>query len=178
MKDQTIYREAPAYYHPFLDLVGTDDLLQELERSRNSTMEMMDRIAPEQEHFTYQPGKWTTNQVIRHIIDTERIFAYRALRFSRADATELPGFDENAYIDNLRGLDLRLADLKDEYGWVRGSTIALFRTMTPDMLDFRGRANQLPITARVIGFITVGHNLHHVEFLRRHYLTEDRQDAR
>lgn len=174
MKDQTIYREAPAYYHPFLDLVETDDLLLALEQSRDGTLALMDRIAPEQEHFTYQSGKWTTNQVIRHVIDTERIFAYRALRFSRSDATELPGFDENAYIDHLRGVELRLADLKDEYAWVRGSTIALFRSMTPGMLDFQGKANGLPISARVIGFIAVGHNLHHVDFLRRHYLSTEK----
>ncbi|MFZ5946579.1 MAG: DinB family protein [Stygiobacter sp.] len=170
MTDKTIYQDAPKYCHYFFDLVQTDDLLNELKKSKIFTDNLFKLITAEKENYSYAPNKWTTKEVIRHIIDCERVYTYRALRFSRFDNTELSGFDENKYIDSIKGLEQNLADLKDEYDNVRKSTIALFKAMTKEMLDFKGTANNVGFTARTLGFMTVGHNLHHCNFIKTKYL--------
>ncbi|HWQ82800.1 MAG TPA: DinB family protein [Ignavibacteria bacterium] len=170
MKDKTIYKDAPDYCHSLFDLVESDDLLFELEKSRQFTMQVFKQITEDKENYSYEPGKWTTKEVIRHIIDCERIYTYRALRFSRFDDTELSGFDENKYIERIKGLELNLTDLKNEYENVRKATIDLFKVMTDDMLNFKGIANEVSFTAKAIGFMTVGHNLHHCNFIRTKYL--------
>lgn len=170
MTDKRIYRDAPSYCHYFFDLVGTDDLLAELHKSKTQTEGLFLRITPEIENFSYAIGKWTIKEVIRHIIDCERVYTYRALRFSRFDETELSGFDENKYIDNLKPTAYNLADLKDEYTAVRTATIALFKSMTDEMLDFKGKANNVLFTARTLGFMTIGHNIHHCNFIVDNYL--------
>jgi len=173
MTDKTIYKDAPDYCHYFFDLVETDNLLDELQKSYQITNELFQLITPEKENFSYQPDKWTTKEAIRHIIDCERVYTYRAFRFSRFDNTELPGFDENKYIETIKGKALNLSDLKDEYENTRKSTIALFKTMTNEMLDFKGPANKVYFTARSLGFMTVGHNLHHCNFIKTKYLNKN-----
>jgi uncharacterized damage-inducible protein DinB len=165
MTNKKIYEDAPAYCHDYFNLVETDDLLNELVKSYQSTQELFGLITPENENHSYQPGKWTIKEVLRHIIDCERVYTYRAFRFSRFDDTELAGFDENNYIEVLKGQEQTLSDLKEEYKQVRRSTIALFKTMTNEMLDFKGTANNVGFTARALGFMTVGHNVHHVKYI-------------
>lgn len=172
MIDKTIYQDAPQYFHYFFDLVQSDDLLAELEKSNKLTQELFSLITPEKENYSYQPNKWTTKDVLRHIIDCERVFTYRAFRFSRFDDTELSGFDENKYIDSLKNVEQNLADLKDEFESVRKSTTTLFKIMTNEMLDFKGTANKLALTPRMLGFMTVGHNLHHYNFIKTNYLNK------
>lgn len=172
MPKLTSLQDAPSYYHYFFDLVETDDLLLELEKSKTFTRELFNSISPEKEDFAYQPGKWTTKEILKHIIDCERVYTYRALRFSRFDTTELPGFDEDSYTENLKiqNIHLSLTDLWEEYENLRKSTIYLFKNMTNEMLDFKGKANNLELTARLMGFMTVGHNLHHGNFIKENYL--------
>jgi len=172
MTDKKIYKDAPAYCHYFFDLIETDGLLAELEKSYQLTQELFRLVTPEKENYSYQPNKWTTKEVIRHIIDCERVYAYRALRFSRFDNTELPGFNENLYIDSMKGVEQNLTGLIEEYENVRKSTIALFKNMTNDMLDYQGTANKVVFTARALGFMTVGHNVHHCNFIKANYLNE------
>tara|TARA_Y100000768_G_scaffold354618_1_gene307715 strand:+ start:39 stop:563 length:525 start_codon:yes stop_codon:yes gene_type:complete len=174
MPNKPFYKDAPDYCSPFFDLVETDNLLNELEKSKILTLELFSRITPEKENFVYAPNKWTTKEIIRHIIDCERVYTYRAMRFSRFDNTELPGFDENKYIDNLKPVVMpHLSDLKNEYACVRNSTLALFKTMTNEMLDFKGNANKVLFTARTLGFMTVGHNLHHCNVIATKYLNRE-----
>lgn len=172
MTDKTIYKDAPAYCHHFFGLIETDDLLSELEKSYQLTQELFKLVTPEKENYSYQPNKWTTKEVIRHIIDCERVYTYRALRFSRFDNTELPGFNENLYIDSIKGVEQNLTGLQEEYECVRKSTIALFKTMTNEMMDYQGTANKVIFTARALGFMTVGHNVHHCNFIKANYLNE------
>jgi len=170
MQNPAIYQEAPEYCHYFFDLVPSDNLLAELKNSREATLAIFEQITPEQENRAYAAGKWTTNEVIRHIIDCERVYTYRALRFSRFDATELAGFEQDDYIRSLKAIPLSLVDLKEEYIAVRTATIALFASMTEEMLHFKARANNVYFTPNAIGFMTVGHNLHHIGFLQKNYL--------
>lgn len=170
MTSKKFYQDAPDYCHYFFDLVQTDSLLNELEKSKVITQKVFELVTPDKEDFSYAPDKWTTKEVIRHIIDCERIYTYRALRFSRFDSTELPGFDENKYTHNIKAVVQNWADLKNEFENVRNATIALYQTMTDEMLDFKGTANKVVFTARTLGFMTVGHNLHHCNFIKTTYL--------
>jgi DinB superfamily len=172
MIDKTIYRDAPNYCYYFFDLVQTDDLLAELEKSYQMSQELFRLITPEKENYSYEPNKWTTKEVIRHIIDCERVYTYRAFRFSRFDNTELSGFDENLYMDRIKRVEQNMTDLEEEYENVRKSTISLFKRMTNEMLDYRGTANKVVFTARTLGFMTIGHNLHHCNFIKANYLNE------
>ena len=178
MKDQTnkavsdeIYSNAPDHYHHYFRFIETQDLLQELEKSKHITQTLFSGIDPEKENYAYDVDKWTIKEVLQHIIDCERVFCYRAFRLSRFDPTELSGFDENQYIDNIDLTKASLSDLLDEYLNVRTVTIGLYKTMTDNMLDFKGTANNAVFTARSIGFMCVGHNLHHCKLIQTHYLT-------
>ena len=172
MNNPKIYQDAPEYSHYFFDLVPTDNLLEELKQSKDFTLAFLDSLPADKENFAYAPEKWTIKEVIRHIIDCERVYTYRALRFSRFDATELAGFDENAYMTPLKNLKYSLADLREEYTAVRNATLALYQNMTDEMLDFKGTANGVSFTARSLGFMAVGHNLHHVRFVQNNYLNK------
>lgn len=170
MQNPTLYAHSPQYFHSFFDLVQTNDLLYELEKSGEFTANLFRNIPVDMENYAYAPNKWTIKEVLRHIIDCERIFAYRAFRISRFDPIELAGFDEDMYIENAKSIDQNLNELVLEFETVRNATISLFKPMTEEMLDFKGTANQLLLTARSIGFMVVGHNLHHANFVNSHYL--------
>ncbi len=173
MAHRAFYNDIPPYYHYFFDLVNTDDLITALLESKRITEEIFASITPDKENFSYAPGKWTAKQVIRHIIDCEKIYTYRALRFSRFDATELPGFDENSYMEHIKCMEYSLEDLREEYVSVRNSTLFLYKNMTDEMLHFKGIANKVNFTAKALGFMTVGHNLHHCNFIKTTYLNQD-----
>ncbi len=170
MPSPSVYQLAPAYCHPFFDLVKEDNLLQALQESRDQTSVLFSSIPTAKTHFTYAERKWTIVEILRHIIDCERMYTYRAFRFSRFDPTPLEGFDEDAYIANIRSTSLQLSALLDEYLAVRQSTIRLYEGMNEEMLDFAGTANGHRFTARSFGFMTVGHNLHHLQVIREKYL--------
>ena len=114
MKNKAIYKDAPEYNSYFFDLIQSDDLLSEFEKSKELTLNIFKLISPVLENYSYQPNKWTIKEVLRHIIDMERIFAYRAFRFSRFDDTELSGVEENDYIENVKQTDIKVSDLQEE----------------------------------------------------------------
>ncbi|MBK7559373.1 MAG: DinB family protein [Chitinophagaceae bacterium] len=164
------YSDAPKYCHYYFDLVTENNLLDALQNSYKETLTLIASIPTEKENYSYAERKWTTKDVLRHIIDCERVYAYRAFRFSRFDDTELPGFDENQYIIHSQKIQSDLQSLKDEYSNIRESTLNLFKPMTENMLDFKGTANTAGFTARGLGYMTVGHNIHHCNFIKTHYL--------
>ncbi len=173
MKNKTYYKDAPAYGAYYFDLIRTDDLLSEFEKSKKLTLEVFSLITPSTEDYAYQPNKWTVKEVLRHVIDMERIFAYRAFRFSRLDDTGLSGVEENDYIDNVKQLDHNLSDLQKEYLAVRSATIWIYKNITPEMLDFKAKANEQTYTARTLGFSIIGHNIHHCNFIKTKYLNQE-----
>jgi DinB superfamily len=117
----------------------------------------------------YSPGKWTIADIMQHIIDTERIFAYRALRIARNDQTPLPGFDENVYADQAHANDRNLDDLIDEFITVRRSTIQLFNSFKTDDMLRQGIASGNPISVVGLGYTIVGHVVHHMEVIKERY---------
>lgn len=171
MRNPEIYSQAPTYFHYYFNLLESDDLLLELEKDRRNTIDFFSNIPANMEHHAYQTGKWTVSQVLRHAIDTERIFNYRALRFSRFDTTELPGFDEDFYMEGMSNHKESIADLILEFDAQRKSSLSLFKAMTAEMLKAVGSANGQKYSTAAIGFFMIGHNMHHCKVLIERYLS-------
>jgi hypothetical protein len=162
----------PAYYESYISQVKGDNVLRALEDQILMMQNILSDIPEEKEDFTYAEGKWTLKEVIGHIIDTERIMAYRALRFSRNDSTELPGFDQDTYVSAADFNKRSLYDLAHEFGVVRESNIILFKSFDEEALNRKGIANGKEITVRALVYIVAGHAVHHLNVLRQKYLVE------
>jgi hypothetical protein len=119
----------------------------------------------------YEPGKWTVKDILQHVIDNERIMSYRALRFSRNDTTVLPGYDEQWLAKNTNASNRTLESLLTEFNQVRMSTVALFKGMSEEMMMRSGRAYTSEISALALGFVIVGHAIHHMNVLEQRYFT-------
>lgn len=159
----------PHYKHYILEL-GDVDLFEILNASFEELLETIKDLPEEKLVFRYDEGKWTIKELLQHLIDTERIMSYRALRFSRNDATELQGFDENWYVDNSNGNNRNFNDLLDEFTCTRRASISLFKSFTNEMLQLSGNANGSDMTVRALGFIIPGHQMHHLKIIKERYL--------
>ncbi|QCR21042.1 DinB family protein [Pontibacter sp. SGAir0037] len=146
------------------------ELLAGLEASKEYIAGMVQGLSEEQLNFRYQPEKWSVKEVLVHMIDTERIFAYRALRFARQDKTELAGFDQDNYVVPSKAKDRAVSSILAEYAAVRQATIELFKSFDEEMLLQEGIANKNPVTVRAIGYIILGHEMHHLNILQQRYL--------
>ena len=164
------YKDAPGYCAYYFDLVTESNLTDALKNSSSETTALFSSIPPEYENYQYAPAKWTIKQVLQHVIDCERVYTYRAMRFSRFDATELPGFDENHYADKDNTIQIAMSQHIAEYKALREATIFLFDGMNDAMLDFKGKANELHSTARSWGWMAAGHNRHHCKTIKEKYL--------
>ena len=158
------------YYGKYVDRVPDGDLLQTLRAQLDETLALVRGLPEEQGGHRYAPGKWSIREVVGHVIDAERIFAYRALRIARGDTTPLPGFDENAYAAASEADARTLAGLADELEHVRLSNIAMLRGLSDEALARRGTASDAPVSARALAWIIAGHELHHRGLLRERYL--------
>jgi uncharacterized damage-inducible protein DinB len=121
-------------------------------------------------NFRYATDKWTVKELVGHIADSERIFAYRALRIARADKTPIEGFEQDDYVKNGGFNDRTLVDLAEEFAQVRGATLALFLSLNGDAWQQRGIANKNEVTVRALAYIIAGHELHHRRILEDKYL--------
>jgi uncharacterized damage-inducible protein DinB len=157
------------YYGKYITLVPDGDLVDMLRTQQAETVRLLRGIGDQKAGFAYAPGKWTIKEVVGHISDAERIFAYRALRFARGDEQPLTGFDENVYAPAGRFNDRSIGDLLDELEAIRTATIHLVRNLNDDELARRGTANNNPITVRAIAYVIAGHERHHVKLLHERY---------
>lgn len=160
----------PAFYRGYVARVPDGDIAATLTAQIDDTASLLAHLSDEQALHRYATGKWSIKEVVGHVADAERVFAYRILRFARGDATPLAGFDENQYVPAGRFDDRSLADLIGEFRAVRAATTVLLRGLPFDSLDRRGTANGVPLTARAIAWTTAGHELHHRHILRERYL--------
>ena len=158
--------EHPPYFARYVEQVGGEDLLEAL--GAVPLAALLREADPALAGHAYAPGKWTLAAVGQHVIDTERIFAARALRVARGDATPLPGFDQDAYAG--AAPDRPLASLADELGAVRAATVALFGSLAEADLLRLGTASGGPLSARAAGWIVTGHERHHARIVRERYL--------
>ena len=158
------------YFARYIGLVDDKELLTAMEVNYNTFLENVEIISEEKSSFRYADDKWSIKELISHIIDTERIFAYRALRFSRNDKTELSGYDENHYASFCRADERSIADLIHEFDVTRQSTIALYKSFDKTMLDRNGSANGIEIGVTSIGYLIAGHCQHHINILNERYI--------
>jgi hypothetical protein len=164
--------EHAEYYGRYVSKVPENvDLVSLLRQQAMETVALLQGLTPKQGDFAYAPGKWTIKQVIGHIIDAERVFVYRAMCFARQDKTELPSFDENAYVDNANFQERTLADLLEEFQVVRSATIHFAKNLDAESLARIGIASKNPISVRALLYIIAGHERHHVELFRERYLS-------
>jgi len=161
--------EHSPYFARYIDRVPDGNLIALLESQFADTRALLERVPREREDFAYAEGKWSVKEVVGHLADSERVFAYRALRFARGDATELAGYDENAWVANAGFGRQRLADLVDEFSAVRASTIRFVKSLNAEELARRGVANGNGITVRALVYIIAGHERHHVGLFRERY---------
>jgi uncharacterized damage-inducible protein DinB len=160
----------PSFYHNYISHVPQNDLLQAFDAGTAAFIEFIENIPPDKYDYRYADGKWTVKEVLQHIIDAERIFAYRALRFARKDSTFLPGFDENSFADNAKADKRDWKNLVEEFKVVRMSSEYLFASFDDDQLDAAGTSNNSSVYVLGIGFLLVGHSLHHMKIIRERYL--------
>lgn len=160
----------PTFYKGYVKLVTHPDVIQALRISGYRTMEIIHSIPEAKSDFRYADGKWTVREVLCHMLDAERIFTYRALRFARNDKTPLSGFDENAYAAHLNAEGRSLAQIGDEMEHLRTATVDLFKSFTPEMLTRKGTANNSELSVGALGIIIAGHETHHGKVLKERYL--------
>ncbi|MCS6833295.1 MAG: DinB family protein [Flammeovirgaceae bacterium] len=146
------------------------NLLEAFLSVHRQTQEMMKELPEEKHHYRYATGKWTIKEIMVHLMDSERIFAYRALRFARNDQKELPGFDQDWYVAHGDASQRSLADIMEEFDVLRKSTVLLFKSFTPEMLLRKGIANNSIVSVRALGYIILGHELHHIAVFKERYL--------
>lgn len=162
--------EAAEYYFTYIDQVPAGDVLATLARQSGEMVTLLTNISDEQSRHRYGPDKWTIRQVVSHINDTERVFAYRALWFARALPLELPSFDQDVAVTFAGADDRDWNTHIDEFAAVRSASVALFRSLSDEAWNRRGVASGNPFTVRALAYITAGHVAHHVRILHERYL--------
>lgn len=175
MTTLAITRPETGQYAPshsaYVDAVPDGDVLAMLERQVNDTVALLEGIGEQRSQHRYAPGKWSIREVIGHVIDAERVFAYRALSFARGDRNALPGFEENEWAATSNAHGRSLASLLDELRRVRASTVALFRSFGAAEWARGGTASGHRVTVPALAYVVAGHERHHVRILRERYLT-------
>lgn len=158
------------YFSSFIEMAKGDDLIESLKTSKQDIIDLIDGIDDEKSNYKYQENKWTIKQVLKHICDSERVHTYRALRFSRKDKTDLPGFNENEYTSLDNSENLTLNQIRDEFISVRNATITFFTNMSFNAFDNIGTGNKIALTPRIIGWKISGHSSHHCNVIKERYL--------
>ena len=158
------------FYGSYINKVRDTELISGLESGLDQTITLFESIPEDKLEYRYALGKWTIKDIIQHLIDAERIFAYRLLRIVRQDKTPLSGFDENDYANESLANSRSRGDLIDEYRVLRKSTVLLIRSLNDDRLKSIGNVNNGEMSARAIGFIIIGHEKHHCNVITERYL--------
>jgi uncharacterized damage-inducible protein DinB len=162
-------RDFNPYYGRYINQVSQNDALSAILANTPEIVSFFEQVPADKLNYAYAPGKWTVKQVLQHITDAERIFAYRALRIARADKTPLAAFEEDDYAAQARVDGLDWKDMIAEFQTVRKATEYLFKSLNDEELQRVGTASNSPVTVNALGFITPGHALHHRQVLIERY---------
>lgn len=162
--------EFQKYVQRYLDLIPSENWLEELKISGAQTLAIYEKLSEENWNFAYAEEKWTLKELLQHLIDAERIFVYRALRFSRNDQTELAGWDEELYAKEYFLNDVFSKNLLGEFDFLRKSNVHFFGNLKEEFLSRKGVANGNEISVEMIGKLIVCHNIHHLNIIRERYL--------
>lgn len=164
--------EYALYYKNYIQPLEQNgkSIVTNLEISQANFVATLSNIPTKKQQFAYVSGKWTVKEVVQHIIDTERVFCYRALCFARNDKTSLPGFDQDLFVANVDAIIRNWADLLTEMATVRQGTILLFKSFSDESLLRIGVGSEKNMSVRAIGFLCSGHQVHHLGILKERYL--------
>ncbi len=158
------------YYGKYISRVADGNIVNLLSEQLNETLTLLRGVSESQANSRYAPDKWSVKELLGHVIDGERIFAYRALRFARNDKTDLPGYEQDDYVRNASFDDWPLEELASEFEAVRRSTLSLLSHLDRDAWMRKGLANNSEVSVRALAYIIAGHELHHREILQSKYL--------
>jgi hypothetical protein len=159
----------PAFAGYVARVAGDESIVAVLTDQMDEVARRLDRMPEERGDYRYAPGKWSLKEVVGHLSDTERVFAYRALRIGRGDDTALAGFDDQSYVPEMRAAGRSLADVASEWRAVRSATLALFEGFPKTAWPRRGSASGQPISVRALAYIIAGHARHHLEVIAERY---------
>jgi hypothetical protein len=162
--------EFAPYYARYVDLVQGDDIIKTLSAQIDHTLWLLRSVPDTKGDFRYAPDKWNIKEVVGHMIDTERVFAYRALSFARDDKATLPGMEQDDWNRASSSGSQQLAELLSEFECVRRSNLYLFQHLSPDAWMRRGTASGREFTVRALAYIIAGHEQHHIQILQSRYL--------
>lgn len=160
----------PPFYETYISKVDADSLSEALSRYTENIHSFYTHLPEEKADYRYAPGKWTLKELLQHVVDTERILSYRLLRIARKDKTPLPAFDENTYAENSLAANRLFSSIKEEFVALRKSTDLLIQSLTAEQLSEQGIASNKPVTANAVGYIIIGHMLHHKQVVEDRYL--------
>jgi len=170
-KSELTTGEIGEFYRGYIDRLEPEaELVPSLKSNTSEFLQLLENIPEDKWDYRYAEGKWTLKEMIQHILDTERIFQFRALAIARNEPQPLPGFDHDIYVLNSRSEHRAVPDLIKEYKIVREAGIILFESMTIDMLKLGGVMNDINASPRALGFMMVGHAMHHIEVIKEKYL--------
>ncbi len=170
-KDLRSGKEFNEYYTQYVNLVGdAEQLVEALRKGKTNTVTFFNSLSREQLEIRYAEGKWTPKEVLLHLIDTERIFTYRALRISRMDTTPLVGFDQDDFVLTSFANNRSISSLLSEYESVREASISLYENLDAERRAIIGTASESPLSPRAAGYITAGHEKHHITIIKERYL--------
>lgn len=168
--DPPAAHEFDSYYGAYIDRVEGKQLSLILRQQRARTLELLSGLSEEQASYRYAPEKWSIKQVVGHLIDTERVFVFRAMSIARGESQSLPGFDQDEYVVTGRFDQRSLESLIAEYEAVRNASIAFFESLDEAGWLEMGTANDVAVSVRAIGYIVPGHESHHLAVLDERYL--------
>ncbi|HNU60198.1 MAG TPA: DinB family protein [Aquaticitalea sp.] len=168
--DYPHHSEYAPYYRTYLENIEAIGLVQGLRDNFKKCESLLLGLPADKHEYQYAVGKWTIKEMVQHLIDSERIFAYRALRIARNDQTPLPGFDQNEYVPPSKANSRNFDGLIEEYRAVRLSTVNLFDSFDAEMLVRVGTASNYPVSVRALGYIIMGHENHHCNIISERYL--------
>lgn len=164
--------EYAPYYETYVGKISDPDFLKQLVDLRASTIKFLSNLTEEQWNHRYAPGKWSVKELMIHILDTERVFSYRALRIARNDSTPLAGFEQDDYIPFYNVDNRSPQSIIAEYKAIRNSTIHLFQNLSTKDLDRKGTASGSAVSVLGLAFIIIGHETHHCQILKERYFPE------
>jgi uncharacterized damage-inducible protein DinB len=162
--------EYASYAKVYIDLISeSGSIIDHLQENLNQTTTLLRSFPAERLETPCAAGEWTIKEIVQHIIDGERVLAYRALRFARDDKTDLPGYDHDAFVPQSQANRRSLEDLLGEFQAVRRATVAFFRSLNEEMCLRRGTANGFPLTVRAAAYFIAGHEVHHFNSIKENY---------
>lgn len=161
------------YYKGYVGLVPEGDIIQVLSDQMKETVGIISMLNDEQLFYRYATGKWSVKEVLGHITDTERIMSYRLLSIARGETTSLPGYDENAYVEEAGFDDIPVRELLEHFVSVRLATIQLIKSLSKKALERKGTANSHSVTTRALMMIIAGHEIHHRNIIVERYLSKN-----